>query len=403
MTIKKVLVGICGSIAAYKSAELVRLLKKRNIDVRVVMTTSATEFITPMTLQVLSQNDVRHDVFNHEDEAKIDHISLARWADVIVIAPATANTLAKIAHGMADDLLTTICLATNSPIVIAPAMNQAMWANAITQKNLDALTQHGMTVLSPDVGEQACGEVGAGRMPEPQSIVNALLDMTADVALTVSSLDLTGKRILITAGPTREAIDPVRFLSNHSSGKMGFAIADAAANAGADVTLVAGPVSLTLTHPNITRIDITSAQELHDVVHRHIDAQDWFIATAAVSDYRVEDVAEQKMKKQGDGGLTLHLVQNPDVLKSVCDLDNRPLCVGFAAETDNILAYAKSKRQRKGADLICVNDVSDSTIGFNSDENQLTVIGETFERVLPKMSKRELGIALLETLNDFTR
>lgn len=386
---KRILIGVTGSIAAYKVAELIRLLKKTNHDVRVVMTQSATEIITPMTLQVLSQNDVRVDLFDHEDEANIDHIALARWADQILIAPATANCLAKIACGLADDLLSTICLATDTPIAIAPAMNRLMWANSATQTNLQTVLSRGIDLISPDAGEQACGEVGTGRMAEPQTIVDWLHDKASS-----QQTPLWGKRIVITAGPTIERIDPVRFISNDSSGKMGYALAENARNLGATVILVTGKTALP--HPTgMTVIAVESAKEMYAAVMNQVDDANWFIATAAVSDYTVATPATKKLKKNGNEGLTLELVQNPDILKSVCALPDKPFCIGFAAETDNVIEHATTKRLRKGADMIVANDVSNHTIGFNSDDNAVTLIGDNLKQSFDVMPKQQLAREIL--------
>ncbi len=386
-----ILIGISGSIAAYKCAELVRLLKKRGDNVRVVMTRSATEIITPMTLQVLSQQEVRVDLFNHEDEAKIDHIALARWPEQILIAPATANVMAKVAIGLADDLLTTICLATEAPVAFAPAMNRRMWENPATQVNVQALLARGFELIEPDAGEQACGEIGAGRMAEPQAIVDWLRHSLAPRHDNL----LHGKQLLITAGPTIERIDPVRFLSNDSSGKMGYALAAAAQQLGATVTLVAGKTALPAPE-KVTLIAVESAQQMLDAVLAHAEAADWFIATAAVADYSVAEPAKQKIKKNGEAGLTLTLVQNPDILQRVCALTPKPFCIGFAAETDNVIEHAKAKRRRKGADLIVANDVSKAAIGFNSDDNAVTLIGENYQQVFAQMPKQRLAFALLK-------
>ncbi len=389
---KKILIGVTGSIAAYKIAELVRLLKKENAEVRVVMTQSATEIITPMTLQVLSQNAVRVDLFSHEDEEKIDHIALARWADQIIIAPATANMLAKMAVGLADDLLSTICLATDVPIAVAPAMNRLMWAHPATQKNVEILIARGVEMIAPEAGEQACGETGAGRMAEPENILNWLHEKDDK-----NTLPLAGKRLLITAGPTLERIDPVRYITNDSSGKMGYALAEAGRDLGAAVTLITGKTALT-PPTGIHVIAIQSAQQMYAAVMEDVDSCDWFIAAAAVSDYRVAEPAQQKMKKQGDKGLTLTLVQNPDILRAVCKRDNKPLCIGFAAETENVLELAKAKRLRKRADFIIANDVSNAAIGFNADDNAVTLIGEDVEKHFPVMPKKKLAKQLLLAL-----
>lgn len=386
IVLKKILIGVTGSIAAYKVADLTRLLKKADYDVRIVMTKAATEIITPMTLQVLSHNEVRCDLFNHEDEAKIDHIALARWADQIIIAPATASFMAKAAHGLADDLLSTICLATDKPIAIAPAMNRLMWENVATQKNLATLLQRGYQLISPVAGEQACGEVGVGRMAEPQTIVDKLQQS--------NHRPLIGKKVVITAGPTIERIDPVRFISNDSSGKMGYALAEKAQQLGAEVILISGKTALPTPY-GVTRLDVESAQSMLTAVMQQINSADWFIATAAVSDYTIETPATHKLKKDGNGGLTLHLVQNPDILASVCALPSPPFTLGFAAETKNVVQYAKEKRLRKGADLIAANDVSDQNIGFNSQENAVTLIGENFELSFDKMPKTQLAEKLL--------
>ncbi len=384
---KKILIGVTGSIAAYKSAELVRLCKKAGYEVRVVMTKSATEIITPMTLQVLSQNEVRIDLFDHEDEAKIDHISLARWADQIIIAPATANILGKLSAGIADDLLTTLCIATDKPIALAPAMNRLMWDNAITQENLKQLLEKGYQLIPPEAGEQACGEVGVGRMTEPENIVAWLGQQFPQ--------PLKRKTIVITAGPTIERIDPVRFLSNDSSGKMGYALAQKASELGASVILVSGKTALA-TPTGVKRIDIESAKDMLNAVMENISQADWFIAAAAVSDYTVAETAKQKMKKTGNDGLTLTLVQNPDILKTICQLTDKPFCIGFAAETENVIEYAKAKRLRKGTDLIAANDVSDKSIGFNSDSNAITLIGENdYQQDFKAMEKSILAEKLL--------
>ncbi len=383
---RKILIGVTGSIAAYKIAELVRLLKKANDEVRVVMTQSATEIITPMTLQVLSQNEVRVDLFSHEDEAKIDHISLARWADQIVIAPATANFIAKMRMGLADDLLSTICLASDSPIAIAPAMNRLMWENSATQSNLSTLLARGFQLIEPEQGEQACGETGIGRMAEPQTIM-AWLQQS-------DSKPLLGEKMVITAGPTIERIDPVRFISNDSSGKMGYALAEKAQTLGAKVTLITGKTALS-SPSGVTRIAVESAREMLAAVMQHIEDADWFIATAAVSDYTVEQPATQKLKKSGNEGLQLHLTQNPDILATVCSLPNPPFTLGFAAETQTVIDNATQKRLRKGADLIAANDVSDTAIGFNSDNNAITLIGEDFEQTFTAMPKIQLAKSLL--------
>lgn len=393
--LSNILIGVSGSIAAYKCAELVRLLKKQGHEVRVVMTASATQIITPMTLQVLSQNEVRVDLFNHEDEAKIDHIALARWPQQILIAPATANVLAKMAVGLADDLLTSICLATDAPVAVAPAMNRLMWDNPATQANVQTLLSRGCELIAPGAGEQACGEVGAGRMAEPQQIVDWLQQRQ-----TQSHKPLAGKQLLITAGPTIERIDPVRFISNDSSGKMGYALAAAAHQLGAKVTLVSGKTALP-PPAGVMLVKVESARQMLAAVLGHAKVADWFIATAAVSDYTLATPATQKLKKNDENGMTLALVQNPDILQTVCALPNKPFCIGFAAETENVLEYAAAKRLRKGADLIAANDVSNCDIGFNSDENAVTLIGEDYQKDFTQMPKPTLALVLLNAINDY--
>ncbi|MFT5451180.1 MAG: phosphopantothenoylcysteine decarboxylase/phosphopantothenate--cysteine ligase [Enterobacterales bacterium] len=390
----KILVGISGGIAAYKSPELVRQLKKTGAEVQVVMTSAATSFISPLTLQAVSGNPVSTDLLDPEAEAGMGHIELARWADLILIAPATADLIARLAVGMANDLLSTLCLATTAPIAVAPAMNLQMWANKATQENIKKLQQRDITILGPDKGEQACGETGLGRMLDPIHLVAECERFDNKNCLT-----LVGKKVLITAGPTREDIDPVRYLSNYSSGKMGFALAKAALLAGADVTLVAGPVTLD-TLPSVKRIDVISARDMYQAVHEQIAQQDIFIGCAAVADYRVCEVAQQKIKKN-DQQLVLTMVENPDIIASVSKLANKPFCVGFAAETTDVIEYAKKKLSRKHLDMICANDVSNCEIGFNSDSNQLTVInanGESY--IFDKESKSSLSRKLINLIAD---
>lgn len=361
---KKVLLGITGGIAAYKSAELCRNLKKAGAEVRVVMTKGAQAFITPLTLQALSGNPVHHDLLDPAAEAAMGHIELARWADFIIIAPASADFMARLNAGMADDLLTTLCLATNSSIAVAPAMNQQMWANPATQNNVQQLIKKGFEIWGPDEGDQACGDVGPGRMLEPIDLLNRIDDHFNDKPLQ-------GQRWLITAGPTVEPIDPVRYLANRSSGKMGFAIAEAAAKAGAEVILVTGPVNL-IASAVIKRIDVQTAQQMFEAVQSEFKGIDTFVACAAVSDYRPKEAATQKLKKQSDSGLTIELTQNPDILKWAAE-QNTAFCVGFAAETNNIEEYAEAKMAKKGINVICANDVSRKDIGFSSDNNEVSV------------------------------
>ncbi|UJF22025.1 bifunctional phosphopantothenoylcysteine decarboxylase/phosphopantothenate--cysteine ligase CoaBC [Shewanella sp. OMA3-2] len=390
LTDKKVLLGIGGGIAAYKSADLIRRLKERGADVRVIMTQSAMEFITPLTIQALSGHPVAADLLDPAAEAAMGHIELARWADVVILAPATANLIARINAGMADDLLTTTCLATSAPVIICPAMNQQMYQNVATQENLAHLTRKGFTLWGPASGSQACGEVGPGRILEPLAIAELLVQFFAPKLLA-------GKKLLLTAGPTREAIDPVRYISNHSSGKMGFALAQAATEMGAEVTLVSGPVNLT-TPANVCRIDIESAEQMLTAVMANLSQQDIFIGCAAVADYRIADIATEKMKKSADK-MQLSMVQNPDILANVAALPNKPFTVGFAAETSNVEQYARGKLERKKLDMIAANDVSIQGLGFNADNNALQVFWHDGQHSLPATDKLSLARQLLTLIN----
>ena len=364
---KRIIVGIGGGIAAYKSAELVRRLRDLGAEVHVVMTRGAREFITPLTLQALSGNPVHVDLLDPNAEAAMGHIELARWADLVLIAPCTADLMARLVQGAANDLLTTLILATDAPVALAPAMNQAMWRDEATQANADILNQRGFKLLGPGAGVQACGDIGLGRMLEPDLLAQNAADLFAHQALT-------GKHVLITAGPTREDIDPVRYITNHSSGKMGFSLAEAAAEAGARVTLISGPVHLP-TPDRVERIDVNSARDMLAACEAAMPC-DIFIAAAAVADYRPELSAEHKLKKDPNSadGLTLQLIRNPDILATLAHRADRPFSVGFAAETQNLLEYAVRKLHDKNLDLIVANDVANSAIGFNSDDNAITVI-----------------------------
>ena len=395
---KNVLLGIGGGIAAYKSADLVRRLKERGFDVRVVMSQSAMEFITPLTLQALSGHPVSSSLLDPAAEAAMGHIELARWADLVIIAPATANLLARINAGMADELITTTCLATEAPIALCPAMNQQMYRNLATQANLASLQSRGYTLWGPASGSQACGEVGPGRMLEPLEIAElaSRFFATKDVYAEQESQPLAGQSVLITAGPTREAIDPVRYISNHSSGKMGFALAKAAADMGADVTLVAGPVNLA-TPEGVTRINVESAQNMLDAVMENVDNKDIFIGCAAVADYRVSDIATSKIKKSAEE-MQLALVRNPDILATVASLPNRPFVVGFAAETHDVEAYARDKLKRKNLNMIAANDVSVAGLGFNADANALRVFWPQGSQDLPATDKLTLARQLLSLI-----
>ncbi|OCG10201.1 phosphopantothenoylcysteine decarboxylase [Gilliamella sp. wkB178] len=390
---KRILLGITGGIAAYKCPDLVRHLKKAGAQVHVVITDSAKHFVTPMTLQVVSGNPVASDLFDPSAELSMSHIELAKWADLLLIAPATANIIAKIANGIADDLLSTICLATSAPIILAPAMNQQMYKAPATQHNLATLACRNILMLGPENGYQACGDVGPGRMLEPSTIIEHINNYF------LSSAKLTGTSITITAGPTVEDIDPVRFISNYSSGKMGFAIAKAAADMGATVTLISGPVHLD-TPNNVTRIDVKSAKEMYKVALEQAKKSNIFIACAAVADYHAATIAAQKIKKTDDNNeLVIRLVKNPDIVAAVAALKKqRPFVVGFAAETNNVKTYALKKLTSKNLDLICANDVANKTIGFNSDQNALTLYWQNGEQKLPLNSKNILAQQLLEAI-----
>lgn len=381
-----IILGITGGIAAYKTPDLVRKLVAKGANVRVVMTKSAKEFVSPMALQAVSGNSVCDDLLDKNAEAAMGHIELARWADKLLVAPATANFMAKLTHGLADDLLSTLCLATTAPISVAPAMNQQMWFADATQANLKILEQRGIQFLGPDQGEQACGDVGPGRMLEPQDITN-LLGQETQVQV------LAGKRITITAGPTREEIDPVRYISNHSSGKMGYALAIAAQKLGATVTLISGPVNL-ISPANIETISVSSAQQMYDAVMQTTHNCDIFVGCAAVADYRVQQITNQKIKKTASE-LTLTFIKNPDIISDVAHLANAPFTLGFAAETQNLREYAIKKLQRKKLDMIAANDVSDSTIGFNSAQNALTVFWSKGEIKLDVADKQFLARQLM--------
>jgi phosphopantothenoylcysteine decarboxylase/phosphopantothenate--cysteine ligase len=384
---RNVVLGVCGGIAAYKAAFLVRELQARGADVRVIMTRGAEAFITPLTLQALSTHPVHRDLLDEEAERGMGHIELARWADLLLIAPATADCLARLAAGRADDLLTTVALATAAPVLVAPAMNQQMWADAATAANMATLEARGIHRVGPADGDQACGEVGTGRMSEPQSIAERAASLFEDGALD-------GLRVVITAGPTREALDPVRYLSNHSSGKMGFALAAACVDAGARTTLVSGPVTLE-TPPHVARKDVESAREMLETCLALLPACDIFIACAAVADYRPEHAADDKIKKNEER-LSLTLVRNPDIVATVAAADPRPFTVGFAAETRDLLAYARGKLERKGLDLVVANDVSAEGIGFNSDDNAVTLLWAGGETPLPRAGKGSLARAIVQ-------
>lgn len=398
---KRILLGISGGIAAYKAADLVRRLKDRGAEVRVILTPAASEFITPLTLQALSGNPVGQSLLDPAAEAAMGHIELARWADLILVAPASADVIARITHGMANDLLTTCILACAAPLALAPAMNQQMYKNIATQNNLATLISREVYIFGPAAGEQACGDVGPGRMLEPLQIVDAVIDLFANTApaSAESTKPLVGSRFVITAGPTREAIDPVRFISNHSSGKMGFALAQAAAELGAEVTLISGPVQLA-TPQGVRRIDVVTAEEMQQAALNEAPNHHIFIGCAAVADYRVAQVSTQKIKKTDDtDDMQLRLVKNPDIIASVAALThNRPFTVGFAAETEQVEHYARLKLAKKNLNLICANDVSVPNQGFNADQNALTVYSASQVFPLPLQSKAALSNALISLI-----
>ncbi|ELY3595924.1 bifunctional phosphopantothenoylcysteine decarboxylase/phosphopantothenate--cysteine ligase CoaBC [Cronobacter turicensis] len=388
---KKIVLGVSGGIAAYKTPELVRRLRERGAEVRVAMTEAAKAFITPLSLQAVSGYPVSDSLLDPAAEAAMGHIELGKWADLVILAPATADLIARVAAGMANDLVTTICLATPSPVAVVPAMNQQMYRNIATQQNIEQLASRGLRIWGPDSGSQACGDVGPGRMLDPLEIVELAANHFAPVN------DLQHLNIMITAGPTRERLDPVRYITNDSSGKMGFAIAAAASARGARVTLVAGPVALA-TPPGVERIDVGSALEMEAAVQQRAQQQQIFISCAAVADYRAETISSEKIKKQGDE-LTLKMVKNPDIVAGVAALSqNRPYVVGFAAETNNVEEYARQKRLRKNLDLICANDVSQAGHGFNSDTNALHLFWQEGEKVLPLERKALLGQRLLDEI-----
>lgn len=387
---KHILLGVTGGIAAYKSADLARRLRDAGAQVRVVMTRGATEFITPLTMQAVSGNPVHLHLLDPQAEAGMGHIELARWADAVLVAPASANFMAKLAHGLADDLLSTVCLACDAPIALAPAMNRQMWANSATQANRQTLEGRGVRLFGPGEGEQACGEVGLGRMTEPQHLV----EMTAGL-FTLGSL--SGKQVMVTAGPTREALDAVRYISNRSSGKMGYAIAAAAVEAGATVTLISGPVALP-TPAHVTRVDVESAAQMYQAVMSRVSQCDIFIGAAAVADYRPQHVAASKIKKT-HADINLALERTPDILASVAALrstgQDAPFTVGFAAETDDLEAHAQAKRAAKALDMIAANWVGQPGTGFDSDENALTLFWEGGGIQLPQSSKEKLARQLI--------
>jgi phosphopantothenoylcysteine decarboxylase/phosphopantothenate--cysteine ligase len=400
----RVLLGVTGGIAAYKSAEIVRRLREGGAEVQVVMSEGARHFVTPLTFQALSGRPVRTDLWDEAGEAAMGHIELARWADRILVAPATADFIARLAHGFAGDLLTTLCLATDAPLTVAPAMNRLMWANAATQANVALLRSRGIAILGPGEGDQACGETGPGRMLEPADLADAVLGVNAEgapgespaAAGTTEGTDLlAGRKVLLTAGPTRERIDPVRFITNRSSGKMGYAVAEAARDAGADVVLVSGPVNLPAPH-GVRRVCVETAEQMMAAVNADLPGTDLFIAAAAVSDYRPVQVSAEKIKKSSDS-LLLAMSRTTDILATVAALSPRPFVVGFAAETQNVERNALAKLEAKRLDMIAANQVGDG-LAFDCDDNALTVYWPGGRRDLPRAGKAELAARLVAVI-----
>ena len=384
--VERILLGVTGGIAAYKSAEIVRRLRERGADVQVVMTAAARQFVTPLTFQALSGRPVRTDLWDEAAEAAMGHIELARWADRILVAPASADFLARLAHGLASDLLTTLCLATDVPIIVAPAMNRLMWANAATRANMASLAARGIDVIGPAEGDQACGETGPGRMVEPDVLAAAVMDAPA------TSGALAGRKVIITAGPTRERIDPVRFITNRSSGKMGFAVAEAARDAGAEVILISGPVSV-CTPRGVRRVDVETADQMLAAVNENLAGTDIFIAAAAVSDYRPVQVSTEKIKKTSDS-LMLALSRTTDILATVAAGAARPFVVGFAAETQNVERNALAKLEGKNLDMIAANQVGEG-LAFDQDDNALTVYWRGGRRELKRAEKSQIAAELI--------
>ena len=388
---RRIVLGVSGGIAAYKAPDLVRRLRERGAEVQVVMTAGAQRFVTPTTFQAVAGREVRAELWDPAAEAAMGHIELARWAELILLAPATADLIARLSSGRADDLLTTLVLATDAKVALAPAMNRLMWSHPATQANIAILRHRGVEVLGPGRGEQACGETGDGRMLEPLDIVSGVERLLP----TTTSAALAGKNVLITAGPTRERLDPVRYISNRSSGKMGFALADAARVAGAEVTLVAGPVNLP-TPLGVNRIDVESAAQMHAAVEAAVGVADVFIGTAAVADYRPAVVAERKIKKSGER-VEIVLERTPDILASVAARAQRPFVVGFAAETHDVETYARGKLESKNLDLIAANEVGDDKV-FDRDDNSLVVLSRDGRTLIGPASKQEVARDLIELI-----
>ena len=386
---KRIILGVCGSIAAYKSPDIVRRLQDLGAEVRVILTSGGREFVSERSLQTVSKNKVYDNLWDSEAELSMGHIELAKWADVVTIAPASANTIAKLCHGKADDLLSTVILATSASVMVAPSMNQQMYASLAMKDNLELLQKRGVTIIDPGFGKQACGDVGEGRLAEPSEIAR----QTAELFQNNS---LSGKKVLITIGGTIEAIDPVRFLSNHSSGKMGMALAYESIQAGAETTLVIGSISVDV-EKRAKTIFVTSGNEMHEAVMTNIHDQDLFISCAAVSDYRPKKVSPHKIKKDSNKQ-SIELVANKDILGDVCQLKNKPICIGFAAETENYLNNANQKLKNKNCDAIILNDVSNSKIGLKSDENEVYFITRNVSEKINKNSKQIIAKKIVKKI-----
>ena len=389
LTNKRVLLGVSGSIAAYKSPDIVRRLQDLGAEVRVVITSGGREFVSERSLQTISKNKVHDNLWDKDAELSMGHIELAKWADIVIIAPASANTIAKLCHGKADDLLSTVILATSATVMIAPSMNQQMYASLAMKENLQLLKSRNVIIIEPGFGEQACGDVGEGRLAEP-------IDIAQQAAELFLSNSLSGKKVLITIGGTIEAIDPVRFISNHSSGKMGMSLAHACIQAGAKTTLIVGSISIDVERRAET-IFVTSASEMYDAVMNNITSQDLFISCAAVADYRPSKVSLNKIKKTSNIK-SIQLTENKDILASVCKLKDKPICIGFAAETENLIANAKQKLKNKKCDAIILNDISNSEIGLKSDENEVHFISEKNSEKIDKNSKQIIAEIIINKI-----
>ena len=393
LTNKRIVLGVSGSIAAYKAPDIVRRLQDLGADVRVIVTDGGREFVSERSLQTISKNKVHNNLWDKEAELSMGHIEIAKWADVIIIAPASANTIAKLCHGRADDLLSTVILATEAKIMIAPAMNQQMFAASAMKDNLGLLKARGIDIINPGFGDQACGDVGEGRLAEP-------IDIARQAAELFTSSLLSGKKVLITLGGTREAIDPVRFISNHSSGKMGMALAHACIQAGAKTTLIVGSISIEL-EKRAEIIQVISAEEMYQAVMKQIDNQDLFISCAAVADFRPKKVSKNKIKKDNQS-MTIELIENRDILASVCQLKKKPICIGFAAETENHIINANNKLIKKQCDAIILNDISQTEIGLNADENEDHLITKNKTEKIEKNTKQIVAEKIIDKLvNNF--